>query len=133
MELAIYIIMGIGLFFNLMSVLGLLRFPDLYTRLHAGTKGTTFGALFIVLAVVLKSVLDSDATSITIAVHSVIAFFVIIFTNPIGAHAIARGAHKSGVKPYGAVIDELQIKGKSFPKTEVKEETFSENEGEASK
>lgn len=112
METAIYVLMGIGLFFNLMSILGLLRFPDLYTRLHAATKCTTFGSIFIVIAVVLASVYNYDATSITIIVHSILALLVIIFTNPVGAHAIARGAHKSGIKPYAAVIDELETKEK---------------------
>ena len=112
MEIVVYILMGIGLFFSLMGVLGLLRFPDLYTRLHAGTKCTTFGALFVIAAVVMNSILNYDSTSMTIVVHSIIAFLVIILTNPVGAHAIARGAHRSGIKPYGAVIDELEIKQK---------------------
>lgn len=110
MNIVVYILIGIGLFFNLMSVLGLLRFPDLYTRLHASTKGTTFGALFITIGIVVAILMNSGYygdMSITLIVHSVIAFLVIIFTNPVGSHAIARGAHKSGIKPYGAVIDEL--------------------------
>jgi multicomponent Na+:H+ antiporter subunit G len=109
METAIYIFMGIGLFFNLMSILGLFRFPDVYTRLHASTKCTTFGALFIVIGVVLLSIYSYDgAVSLTIIIHSIIAFLVIILTNPVSSHAIARGAHFSGIKPYGAEIDELE-------------------------
>ena len=43
----IYILLGIGVFFNVLAGVGLLRFPDVYTRLHAGTKCTTFGSIFI--------------------------------------------------------------------------------------
>ncbi len=110
MNIVVYILIGIGLFFNLMSVLGLLRFPDLYTRLHASTKGTTFGALFITIGIVVAVLTNAGYygdMSVTIIVHSIIAFLVIIFTNPVGSHAIARGAHRSGVRPYGAVVDEL--------------------------
>ncbi len=110
MNIVVYILIGIGLFFNLMSVLGLLRFPDLYTRLHASTKGTTFGALFITIGIVVAVLTNAGYygdMSITLMVHSIIAFLVIIITNPVGSHAIARGSHRSGVRPYGAVVDEL--------------------------
>ena len=43
-EFIIYLLLGIGVFFNLLAGVGLLRFPDVYTRLHAGTKCTTFGS-----------------------------------------------------------------------------------------
>ena len=43
----------VGLFFNTMGVLGILRFPDVYTRLHADTKATTFGSIFLAIAALL--------------------------------------------------------------------------------
>jgi len=49
----IYVLLGIGVFFNILAGVGLLRFPDVYTRLHAGTKCTTFGSIFIVGSVIL--------------------------------------------------------------------------------
>ncbi len=42
----LYIFLGIGIFFNCLGSVGLLRFPDVYTRLHAATKATTFGSIF---------------------------------------------------------------------------------------
>jgi multicomponent Na+:H+ antiporter subunit G len=114
METAAYILIGIGLFVNGMSVVGLMRFPDIYTRLHAATKTTTFGSILIVMGVVIDSILISDDASFTIAVHSTLALLVIIFTNPISAHAIARAALISGIKPYGVKINEYADKLKSI-------------------
>ena len=125
----IYILLAIGIFFNILAGIGLLRFPDVYTRLHAGTKCTTFGSIFIIGSVIilgLKSWYLGNVNGSVLAIHSIGALVAILVTNPTGAHAIARAAHKSGVKPYGAVIDELDKKkpaSKKKPKTLKKEET----------
>lgn len=47
----LYVFLGIGVIFNCLGSVGLLRFPDVYTRLHAATKATTFGSIFTSLAV----------------------------------------------------------------------------------
>ena len=101
MTFLFYILIIVGLFINAMSIIGLTRFPDVYTRLHAATKTTTFGSIFIVLAIVVMNIIDYQETSLTIIFHSIAALLVIIFTNPISAHAIARAAMLAGVKPYG--------------------------------
>ena len=112
----IYVFLGIGVFFNLLAGAGLLRFPDVYTRLHAGTKCTTFGSIFIIGSVILMGLNNwffiegSQGDGATLAIHSAVALVAILLTNPTGAHALARAAHKSGVKPVGAVIDELEKK-----------------------
>jgi multicomponent Na+:H+ antiporter subunit G len=128
-EIIIYILLFIGVFFNLLAGVGLLRFPDVYTRLHAGTKCTTFGSIFIVGSVILIGLkawfidANSDITNPEVLViHAAVALVAILLTNPTGAHALARAAHRSGVKPARAVIDELENKParKSAPKKEVK-------------
>ncbi|MEA2053604.1 MAG: monovalent cation/H(+) antiporter subunit G [Candidatus Thermoplasmatota archaeon] len=112
-EWAIYVFLGIGLFFNFLASLGLMRFPDVYTRLHAGTKCTTFGSIFLSLAVIIYGLwkyYDGNKPMFGLAIHTLIAFIAIILTNPTGAHAIARAAHRSGVKPVQAVVDDLEEK-----------------------
>ncbi len=96
-----------------MAGVGLLRFPDVYTRLHAGTKCTTFGSIFLILSVVilgLKTWYLGNTDGSVLAIHSFIALVAILLTNPTGAHAIARAAHRSGVTPVGAVVDHLKEK-----------------------
>ncbi|KYK24312.1 cation:proton antiporter [Thermoplasmatales archaeon SM1-50] len=109
-DLVIYVLIGIGLFFNILAGIGLLRFPDVYTRLHAGTKCTTFGSIFLIGSVILlglKMWWEKDTNGSVLALHSALALVAILLTNPVGAHAIARAAHRSGIKPAQAVIDEL--------------------------
>jgi len=126
-EIIIYILLGIGVFFNLLAGVGLLRFPDVYTRLHAGTKCTTFGSIFIIGSVILLGLknwwFDTDMNGSVLAIHSIFALVAILITNPTGAHAIARAAHRSGVKPVGVVVDDLENKTTKKPakkKTEAK-------------
>ena len=80
-----------GMLFNFLGVLGLLRLPDVYTRLQAATKCITFGSAGLLFGVfVLKGF-----TSFGFKVLLAIAF--IFLTAPISAHAIARAAHRSGI------------------------------------
>jgi len=111
LDVLIIIYFIIGVFFNFLGSVGLLRFPDVYTRLHAGTKCTTFGSIFLCLSVIfmgLKIWWDGDSNGSVLAFHTGAALVAILLTNPTGAHAIARAAHRSGVKPFGAVVDDLE-------------------------
>lgn len=129
-DIIIYVFLGIGIFFNLLAGIGLLRFPDVYTRLHAGTKCTTFGSIFIIGSVIiigLKWWWENDANGSVLALHSIFALIAILLTNPVGAHAIARAAHRSGVKPAMAVVDQLD---ESSPTKPVKRKAKSKKKTE---
>jgi multicomponent Na+:H+ antiporter subunit G len=108
----IWVSMLIGLFFNTMGILGILRFPDVYTRLHADTKATTFGSIFTSLAVVIYGINQffstTDGQYAALTLHTIIAVIVLAITNATGAHAIARAAHKRGHGPKLAVVDHLK-------------------------
>lgn len=108
----LYIFLGIGVIFNCLGSIGLLRFPDVYTRLHAATKTTTFGSIFTSLAVIVFGFyqwnISGDSKFGVLALHTIVALICLIITNPTGAHAIARAAHRSGIMPKQAVIDELK-------------------------
>jgi len=127
LDIIFYLFLAIGVFFNLLAGIGLLRFPDVYTRLHAGTKCTTFGSIFICGGIIIYGLVkwyDGDVNSSVLSLHTIGALVAILLTNPTGAHAIARAAHRSGVMPAQAVVDEL--KGKD--KTSVKNKTKTEGE-----
>jgi len=126
MDIIICIFLAIGLLVNGISIVGLMRFPDIYTRLHAATKTTTFGSIFVVLAVGVKNIWYYDATSITIIIHSIVALLVIIFTNPISAHAIARASLLSGIKPFGVVINEYDYKSQTKTVDDLEMDKISE-------
>lgn len=109
-EYLLFVLIIIGLLFNLLGVIGLLRFPDVYTRLHAATKCTTFGSMFIYAAVVVFGIvmaIGGKTGFSQLSTHTIIALIALLITNPTGAHAIAKAAHNSGVKPK-CIIDKLE-------------------------
>ena len=106
-----YVFIGIGLFFNFVGAFGLHRFPDVYTRLHAATKCTTFGSIFLILAVIVQSAgiwAQGEAAQSIMTIHSLLALVALLVTNATGAHAMARAAHRSGEKPVRAAADDLE-------------------------
>ena len=119
LDIIFYLFLAIGVFFNLLAGIGLLRFPDVYTRLHAGTKCTTFGSIFICGGIIIYGLVKwygGDVDSSVLMLHTIGALVAILLTNPTGAHAIARAAHRSGVMPAQAVVDDLDKKDKTRSK-----------------
>lgn len=108
MNILVYLFLAIGLLFNGLAAVGLHRFPDVYTRLHAGTKCTTFGSIFIILAVVIYSITEGGTSKLILALHSLVALVALLLSNPTGAHAISRGAHRSGYKPFKSIVDKIE-------------------------
>ena len=78
--------------FLFLGAVGILRMPDLYTRIQAGTKASTLGAMSLILGV---GFLEPDWM-----VKTVIIVIFIGLSNPLSSHALARGSYKSGQKPY---------------------------------
>ena len=79
----------LGCAFIAIGSLGLLRMPDVYNRLQAGTKAATLGALALLLGLALH---HPDWWSKLL----VIAAFI-LFTNPVGSSTIARAARSAGI------------------------------------
>lgn len=78
-----------GIFFFMVGVIGLLRLPDVYCRMHATTKCDTLGAGLILLALALYAGPGGTAVKLLLMI------VFIWITNPVAAHAIARAAYKN--------------------------------------
>ena len=89
MQLAGTIVTAVGTVFLFIGSLGVLRLPDVYNRLQAGTKCTTLGAFLTIIGV---GIMQPNWLPKTL----VIALFILI-TNPISNHALGRASRKSGV------------------------------------
>ena len=89
-DVLVLVLLVLGLFFLLVSTVGLIRLPDFYARTHAAAKSETLGAILVLLA---------GAISVGWATHGfkllLIAFLVAI-TNPTGIHTITRAALRAG-------------------------------------
>lgn len=83
----------IGSLFSALAALGILRFPDLYTRLHAASKAGPLGAGLILLGVGFAT---GDPA---IAIRCVLGFLFLVLTSPVSAHLLARSALRSGTPP----------------------------------
>ena len=94
MALLADIFLLIGAIFIAIGSLGLLRMPDVYNRLQAGTKSATLGTLALLLGIGLH---HPDWWPKLL----VIAGFM-LFTNPVGSSTIARAARAAGIKPWSA-------------------------------
>ncbi|MDY9927671.1 monovalent cation/H(+) antiporter subunit G [Methanosarcina sp.] len=97
----------IGIFFLSLGMIGLLRLPDVYNRLHATTKVGTLGAFGVLLSIILQE----GASPMGIKAFTVAIF--ILLTNPISGHMIGRAAYRMGVKCCeGTCMDEYAGKRK---------------------
>lgn len=96
-DIIMYILLVIGLFFSFVGVLGVLRMPDVFGRLQASTCIPTMGNICLMIAGILYAATHSMGGSTIVKL--VILMLMILCTNPISNHALLKGAYKGGVKP----------------------------------
>ncbi len=96
----VYLVIFVGLAFDLFGCIGLVRLPDVYNRVQASTKCVTLGTCLILLGVFMHVGFNA------LGVKALVCAAFILITMPTGAHAVARGAHISGVRLWeGSVVD----------------------------
>lgn len=92
-----------GAIFMLLAALGVLRLPDLLTRMHATTKAATLGVTLIMLAVALHF------SQVAVVARALGVILFIMMTAPVAAHVIGRAGYFVGSKLWsGTVKDELR-------------------------
>jgi len=107
-DLIASLLLIVGSLFMLLSAIGLVKMPDLFTRMHAATKVGTVGVSGIVLAVAVHF----EQMKVAAPALLIIVFF--LATAPIAAHMIGRAAYEMGVELWkGTVIDEWKKQKKS--------------------
>ncbi|PIV19049.1 MAG: hypothetical protein COZ15_01560 [Elusimicrobia bacterium CG_4_10_14_3_um_filter_49_12_50_7] len=91
-EIISYTAITIGMFFNIVGCIGINRLPDVYNRLQAATKCVTMGTCLILLGIMIHAGISP------LGIKALLCVVFILVTSPTSAHALARGAYKSGVK-----------------------------------
>lgn len=123
----------VGAFFVLAAAVGVVRMPDVYTRMHAATKSGILGSGLMLVGVAV------DAAESAVVLRALAALGFLIATTPIGAHLLGRAAYISGVPTWrGTAFDAL--KGRYDPKhrrlashvTNHPEDAAEQTEGERS-
>ena len=92
----------IGGLFSLTAAIGLVRLPDVYTRMHAASKAGTVGSCVMLIALAIHS----DSLAISLRALAGVSFFLL--TAPISAHLLAKAAHEAGYSLWAkSVRDDL--------------------------
>ena len=89
------ILLLVGSTFTFLAALGVLRLPDLYTRMHAASKAGVVGGGLILLAVALMS---QDAS---VAIRAIIGIAFLLLTTPVSAHLLAKASQSVGYQAWG--------------------------------
>ena len=88
-----WIFLVTGGFLGITGAVGLFRFPDFFTRLHAASVTDTLCAGFIVIGLLLQ------ATDAMMLIKLLLILLILTYTSPTAAHALAKSALHGGLKP----------------------------------
>ena len=97
LRIVIDVLIAVGLVFAVAGTKGILKMPDTFCRMQASTCVSTLGVLGVVLGGALYAfcIMGSVSTGIKV----ILIGLLLITINPVGAHAIAKGAYKNGIRP----------------------------------
>jgi multicomponent Na+:H+ antiporter subunit G len=102
MNTVVIVVALVGFFFVLAGVIGVLRLPDFYSRLHAMGKCDTVGVALLLGALALQ-----EGPSLVSAKILLIVIFVAL-SNPTATHALGRAAWRAGLVPWGTTETAVQ-------------------------
>ncbi len=119
-----WIIIWIGILFNLLGTIGLVRFPDIYNRLQTSTKCVTLGSFGLMIGIFLLYGFSQTG------IKALICGAFLLLTNPVGAHALLKGSLHYGIKLWkGSIMDRYGADKLGGEQIETKGST-GENKGE---
>lgn len=92
-ELLAWPFMMAGSFLYLVGSLGLMRMPDVYTRMHATSVSDTLGAGLLLIGMMLTAGFS------LITAKLLVILLILLYTGPVATHALARAARYAKVEP----------------------------------
>ncbi len=96
----------VGLVFFLGAAVGLVRFPDFYTRMHAAGKGDTLSTMLMLAGFALVAMPDFSLSSWLVLIKIMAVVLFIYVTSPTSSHALMRAAFEDDEMPL--TEDDLQ-------------------------
>lgn len=93
-DAASWVLLLAGSGFSIAAGIGILRFPDFYSRLHAAGVSDTMGAWLILIGLILQAGLTHTAIKLVLIV------VFLFFTSPTATHALARAALAANLRPW---------------------------------
>ena len=95
MSVVMVVLISAGLFLMAVSVIGLLRFPDFYSRVHAVSTSETLGLMLVFLGLLFHPDINLPA-----GFRLVLVIGFALIANSTAAHALARAARRGGLRPW---------------------------------
>lgn len=103
-DIVSWVLLAGGSFFLVVGAIGLIRMPDVFTRMHATSVSETMGVGLILGGLMVQG-------GFTLVTFKLVCLFLLIFfTGPVASHAIARAAMADGVKP---ILDGPELDARS--------------------
>jgi multicomponent Na+:H+ antiporter subunit G len=102
-------LMAFGLFFFFGGAVGILRFPDFYTRLHPAGKLDTMGSFFMLAGLALYSLGHFSIGEILVSLKIMLIVAFVFLASPTATHAIVDAGLRAGLKPLLAKDEEEQL------------------------
>ncbi len=94
-----FIVLGLVFFFG--CVVGLIRFPDFYTRMHAAGKGDTLSTMLMLIGFALIAIHQEVSLATLLVAAKILCICVfIMLTSPTSTHALMRAGYEDGAIPY---------------------------------
>lgn len=88
-----------GLVFFLGASIGILRFPDFYTRMHAAGKGDTLSTILIMSGMAIQVIGNFEGSSILVAIKILAIAVLIMLTSPTSTHLLMKAGYDDGIIP----------------------------------
>ncbi|MBW2485365.1 MAG: monovalent cation/H(+) antiporter subunit G [Deltaproteobacteria bacterium] len=100
MNILIIVLLITGLFLFFATTVGLLRFPDFYSRMHAAGKGDTLSSLLMLFGLTLYEFHELNLATVLVGLKILLIMVFIFMASPTATHAITDAGYESGVKPW---------------------------------
>ena len=100
MTILVALLLILGLFFFTGGSVGIIRFPDFYSRLHPAGKLDTMGLLMCLGAIALYNILDFSIGSLLTSLKIVLIVAFVFITSPTATHAIIDAGVRAGMEPW---------------------------------
>ena len=102
-EVIVAVLILIGVAFSLSGAVGVVRLPDLYSRIQASSKTITMGAVPALLAVAVGKGFFTQY-----GVRALLVAILLLTVNPAASHALARAAYKAGIKQWHGAVEHAE-------------------------
>lgn len=94
-DIVSWLCLGAGGIFCVIGAIGLIRMPEVYTRMHAASVVDTLGAGLILAGLILQ------AGFTLVTAKLLMIGLLLLFTSPTATHALAKAAFARGIRPHG--------------------------------